>query len=765
MAAIMVIGMIGSNVVPNAEALKGKGVGISQYGSNTNICGLVLCSEYSGGKEAYEENWTSSFRSQNTVPHVVTQDKSETKHVPVSTHNADEEFPTQLDVFIHKFELDKITADEALDGIKEVHDAYVNAKVTNDIVNSVGDKINLYSKGTFDAAAAVEAIHLSAEPQNVNPEYQGALDEVIHKFELDKITADEALDGIKEVHDGFVGLYITSDLIEAVDEKIVLIDSGKLSGADAVEAIHLSAEPQNVNPEYQGALDEVIHKFELDKITADEALDGIKEVHDGFVGLYITSDLIEAVDEKIVLIDSGKLSGADAVEAIHLSAEPQNVNPEYQGALDEVIHKFELDKITADEALDGIKEVHDGFVGLYITSDLIEAVDEKIVLIDSGKLSGADAVEAIHLSAEPQNVNPEYQGALDEVIHKFELDKITADEALDGIKEVHDGFVGLYITSDLIEAVDEKIVLIDSGKLSGADAVEAIHLSAEPQNVNPEYQGALDEVIHKFELDKITADEALDGIKEVHDGFVGLYITSDLIEAVDEKIVLIDSGKLSGADAVEAIHLSAEPQNVNPEYQGALDEVIHKFELDKITADEALDGIKEVHDGFVGLYITSDVVDAIGVQINIYESGNDSAEHVLEEIREVIEEAESTLASLESVGGEVMAKELPPNTVDMPIGAGVPGCETSDLCYTPSQLTVSVGTTVTWINSDGSIPHTVTAGWPDSDSVGLDYPNGNGFDSDFMSGGAIFEHTFEVPGEYDYYCQLHPWMIGSVNVE
>ena len=64
------------------------------------------------------------------------------------------------------------------------------------------------------------------------------------------------------------------------------------------------------------------------------------------------------------------------------------------------------------------------------------------------------------------------------------------------------------------------------------EAVEAIHLSAEPQNVNPEYQAALDEVIHKFELDKISAEEALDGIEEVHDGFVGLYITSDLIEAV-----------------------------------------------------------------------------------------------------------------------------------------------------------------------------------------------------------------------------------------
>ena len=215
-------------------------------------------------------------------------------------------------------------------------------------------------KGVLDAPNTIESVHLTAEPQNVNPEYQGALDEVIHKFEADKISADDAISGIKEVHEGFTGLYVTSNLIEAVDDTIGLIDSGKLSGADAVEAVHLTAEPQNVNPEYQGALDEVIHKFEADKISADDAISGIKEVHEGFTGLYVTSNLIEAVDDTIGLID-GKLSGADAVEAVHLTAEPQNVNPEYQGALDEVIHKFEADKISADDAISGIKEVHEGF--------------------------------------------------------------------------------------------------------------------------------------------------------------------------------------------------------------------------------------------------------------------------------------------------------------------------------------------------------------------------------------------------------------------
>ena len=37
----------------DAEALKGKGVGSSKYGSSTDVCGLQLCSEISGGKAAW----------------------------------------------------------------------------------------------------------------------------------------------------------------------------------------------------------------------------------------------------------------------------------------------------------------------------------------------------------------------------------------------------------------------------------------------------------------------------------------------------------------------------------------------------------------------------------------------------------------------------------------------------------------------------------------------------------------------------------------
>ena len=63
----------------------------------------------------------------------------------------------------------------------------------------------------------------------------------------------------------------------------------------------------------------------------------------------------------------------------------------------------------------------------------------------------------------------------------------------------------------------------------------------------------------------------------------------------------------------------------------------------------------------------------------------------------------------------------------------------------------------TWKNDD-DVMHTVTSGTPEEGADGK-------FDSEILNAGSTFEHTFDVPGEYDYFCLLHPWMTGSVHVE
>jgi plastocyanin len=79
----------------------------------------------------------------------------------------------------------------------------------------------------------------------------------------------------------------------------------------------------------------------------------------------------------------------------------------------------------------------------------------------------------------------------------------------------------------------------------------------------------------------------------------------------------------------------------------------------------------------------------------------------------------------------------------------------TDTAYQPNPVQINVGDTVTWINDD-SQPHTVTSGEEAT-------PDGR-FDSSTMTSDDRFSHTFTETGEYQYFCTLHPNMVGTVNV-
>ncbi|MBL7002386.1 MAG: copper-binding protein [Nitrosopumilus sp.] len=94
--------------------------------------------------------------------------------------------------------------------------------------------------------------------------------------------------------------------------------------------------------------------------------------------------------------------------------------------------------------------------------------------------------------------------------------------------------------------------------------------------------------------------------------------------------------------------------------------------------------------------------------------------------------------------------------VDIPVGTSVPGCEDSNSCYSPADITINAGDTVEWINID-TAAHTVTGG------SASDGPSGV-FDSSLVMASANYAFTFNDAGSYDYYCMVHPWMTGSVTV-
>ncbi|AJW70412.1 cupredoxin domain-containing protein [Nitrosopumilus adriaticus] len=96
-----------------------------------------------------------------------------------------------------------------------------------------------------------------------------------------------------------------------------------------------------------------------------------------------------------------------------------------------------------------------------------------------------------------------------------------------------------------------------------------------------------------------------------------------------------------------------------------------------------------------------------------------------------------------------------PTKVTIPEGAAIP--EEGQIYYDPEVINIPVGTTVVWENVDSTM-HTSTSGNPETGADGV-------FDSDILSMGDSYEFTFAEAGNYDYYCILHPWMVGTVNVE
>ena len=71
--------------------------------------------------------------------------------------------------------------------------------------------------------------------------------------------------------------------------------------------------------------------------------------------------------------------------------------------------------------------------------------------------------------------------------------------------------------------------------------------------------------------------------------------------------------------------------------------------------------------------------------------------------------------------------------------------------FGPAELTVKVGTTITWTNRD-DIPHTVVS----TDKV---------FKSKVLDTDEQFSSTFSTPGTFSYFCSIHPKMTGKVVVQ
>jgi plastocyanin len=96
-------------------------------------------------------------------------------------------------------------------------------------------------------------------------------------------------------------------------------------------------------------------------------------------------------------------------------------------------------------------------------------------------------------------------------------------------------------------------------------------------------------------------------------------------------------------------------------------------------------------------------------------------------------------------------------TVIMPLGSSA---ATSGEGYEPDPITVSPGASVAWDNQDNAL-HTATSGNPDTAT-----PDGK-FDTGLVGANQQSKPVTmpTEPGEYTYFCTLHPFLVGTVTVQ
>ncbi len=70
--------------------------------------------------------------------------------------------------------------------------------------------------------------------------------------------------------------------------------------------------------------------------------------------------------------------------------------------------------------------------------------------------------------------------------------------------------------------------------------------------------------------------------------------------------------------------------------------------------------------------------------------------------------------------------------------------------FEPAKATIAAGTTVIWTNQD-DVPHTVVE-------------TSGQFRSEALDTDDAFRHTFKAPGDYSYFCSIHPHMVGEIHV-
>lgn len=107
---------------------------------------------------------------------------------------------------------------------------------------------------------------------------------------------------------------------------------------------------------------------------------------------------------------------------------------------------------------------------------------------------------------------------------------------------------------------------------------------------------------------------------------------------------------------------------------------------------------------------------------------------------------------------ETSAQTTKDLTISIPKDTGTPGCEKKKSCFKPYEAKIKKNTLIRWINND-NVAHTATSG-----KITKPDTAGTVFDTGLLLPGKSYLTTIRKSGTYDYFCMVHPWMIGKIKV-
>ena len=99
----------------------------------------------------------------------------------------------------------------------------------------------------------------------------------------------------------------------------------------------------------------------------------------------------------------------------------------------------------------------------------------------------------------------------------------------------------------------------------------------------------------------------------------------------------------------------------------------------------------------------------------------------------------------------VAPEATPADEAAVNVAASPAAVRISNFAFAPATLSVTVGTTVTWTNADDDA-HTAVEKDRKFKSAALDTDD-------------TFSRTFAEPGEYQYFCSIHSYMVGKIVVK